>query len=347
MICFIYNQIIVILLEINPKENIMRLINLFLLPILVVLIFASCDSAFLSASSMSNEVLVIMDEDEWEGKAGRALFDVLNSPAKGLPQFEPNFRILQITPNNFTSTFKVARNIIMPEISNIYSAPRLSSELDKFASGQVIMSVRAPDTASFINFLKENKDGIVNYILNKEMERTAQWLIKDSGTPQSRIRQLFGINIYYPKGLSNITEHPNFYWATNSAGRGRKDIVIYQFPYTSETVFEKDSLLDIRNRVLGEYITGSFDSHMTTATNYSPDYRKMEVNGLFRAELRGLWEMTSDMMGGPFVSHAFVNENTNMVVVIDVFIFAPETDKRNLIRNMEGALYTVSIPKPE
>lgn len=325
----------------------MRLISLFLLPILAALILASCDSALLSASSMSNEVLVVMDDDEWEGKAGRALFDVLNSPAKGLPQFEPNFRILQITPDNFTSTFKVSRNIIMPEISNFYSAPRLSSELDKFASGQVIMSVRAPDTAAFINFLKENQDGIVDYILNKELERTAQWLIRDSGTPQSRIQQLFGINIHYPKGLSNITEHPNFYWATNSAGRSRRDIAIYQFPYTTETVFEKDSLIAIRDSVLGQYITGSFDSHMITATAYDPDYRKMEVNGLFRAELRGLWEMNSDMMGGPFVSHAFVNENTNMVVVVDVFIFAPETNKRNLIRNMEGALYTITVPETE
>jgi hypothetical protein len=71
----------------------------------------------------------------------------------------------------------------------------------------------------------------------------------------------------------------------------------------------------------------------------------MEYNGIFRAELRGLWEMTSDMMGGPFVSHAFVNEETNMVVVVEVFVFAPEADKRNLIRSMEGALYTISFPK--
>ncbi|MEA4979486.1 MAG: DUF4837 family protein, partial [Petrimonas sp.] len=178
----------------------MRRIHLLLLPVLAILIFTSCNGGgFLSASSLSSEVLVIMDKDDWEGETGRALYDVLNSPAKGLPQFEPNFKVIQLTPENFTSTFKVARNIIIPEISNIYSVAKLSSELDKYASGQVIMTVRAPDTTAFINFLKENKEGIVNYILNKEMERTAQWLIKDSGTPQSHIKQVFGFNIYYPK----------------------------------------------------------------------------------------------------------------------------------------------------
>lgn len=318
----------------------------FLITISVIIFtLTSCEGgSFMSASSANNEVLVIMDKDAWEGEAGRAVYDVLNSPTKGLPQREPNFKILQITPENFTSTFKMARNIIIPEISEIYSEAKVSSEIDKYAYGQIIMTVRAPDTISFINYLKENTEMMVNYIIDKEMERNAKWLIKDSDAPQSRIQQVFGINIHYPKGLPNISEHPNFYWATNNAARDRRDVVIYQFPYTSEDVFEKDSLIAIRNEILGKYITGSFDAKMITAvTSYNPDYRKMEYNDLFRAELRGLWEMSSDMMGGPFVSHAFVNEKTNMVIVVEVFVYAPEKNKRNLIRNMEAALYTISI----
>lgn len=325
----------------------MRIYTALLATIVAILTFTSCEgNAFLSASSAANEVLVVMDKEAWEGSAGRALFDVLNSPVKGLPQVEPNFRILQITPDNFTSTFKMARNIVVPEISNIYSEAKVASEVDKYAYGQILMSVRAPDTTSFIQFLSENSQMIVDYVINKELERTAKWLKKDVGAPQTRVQQLFGVDVYFPKGLSNISEHPDFYWATNSAGRGRKDMVVYQFPYTSETAFEKDSLIAMRNKILGEYITGSFDSHMTTAVRaYDPDYRKMDVDGLFRAELRGLWEMTSDMMGGPFVSHAFVNEQTGMVVVVEVYIFAPEKEKRNLIRGMEAALYTISISK--
>lgn len=327
----------------------MKVINYILASVMTILIFTSCDGGtFLSASSAANEVLVLMDKDEWESETGRALFDVLNSPAKGLPQREPNFKILHITPDNFTSTFKMARNIVMPEISNIYSEAKLSSELDKYAYGQVILTVRAPDTASFVEFVENNEESIVNYILQKEMERQARWLIKDSDAPQTRIQQLFGINLYYPKGLSNIQEFDNFYWATNNAPRSRRDIVIYQFPYTSETIFERDSLIAKRNEVLGKHITGSFDSHMTTASaSYNPIYTKMRYNGLFRAELRGLWEMTNDMMGGPFVMQAFVNENTNMVVVVEAFVFAPEKDKRNLIRGMEASLYTINIPKDE
>lgn len=319
------------------------------LPVILALLalVTSCDGSgsFFSASGTTNEVIVIMDENAWEGTAGRALFGVLNSNVKALPQAEPNFRILQLSPENFTSTFKMARNLIIPEISNIYSYPKLTADLDKYAMGQVIMNIHAPDTASFVEFVTENRESIIDYFVTKELERNAKYLKNQIKEPVSRVKQVFGINIHFPKGLPNISEHENFYWATNNAARGRQDIVIYQFPYTTETVFEKDSLINIRNRVLGEYITGSFDSRMTTATVYSPDYRKMETDGLFRAELRGLWEMTNDMMGGPFVMHAFVNESTGMVVIVEVFVYAPEMNKRNLLRNLESTLYTISIPE--
>ena len=312
-------------------------------------LFTSCDGggSFFSASGSTNEVIVIMDKNAWEGAAGRALFGVLNSNVKAIPQPEPNFRVVQLTPDNFTSTFKVARNVIIPEISDIYSYPKLTADLDKYAMGQVIMNIHAPDTASFIQFVTENKESIIDYFISKELERNAKYLMTQSKEPIARVKQVFDINIHFPKGLPNITEHDNFYWATNNAPRKRQDIVIYQFPYTSETVFEKDSLINIRNRVLGEYIKGSFDSQMTTATIYSPDYRKMETDGLFRAELRGLWEMTTDVMGGPFVMHAFVNEHTGMVVVVEVYVYAPEMNKRNLMRNLESTLYTISIPEPK
>ena len=90
-----------------------------ILPVILALItlFTSCDGSgtFFSASGTTNEVIVLMDEDAWEGSAGRALFGALNSNVKALPHPEPNFRILQLTPENFTSTFKVARNVIIPD----------------------------------------------------------------------------------------------------------------------------------------------------------------------------------------------------------------------------------------
>ena len=318
--------------------------------LVTVILFTSCDSSggFMSASGANNEVLVIMDDNSWEGEAGRALYDVLNSNVKGLPQPEPNFRIIQISPENFTSTFRMARNVIIPDISPIFSQPKLESELDKYARGQVIMNINASDSTAFANFVTENSATIVDYFINKELERNGKWLMNEIKSPYIRAQQMFGINIHVPKGIVNFQENTNFLWGTNNVGRGRQDLVIYQFPYDSERVFEKESLIRVRNEYLGKYITGSFNSVMTTATSsYDPDYKRMDINGIFRAEIRGLWEMTNDMMGGPFVMQAFVNENTGMVVIVEAYVYAPEMNKRNLMRGLEATFYTISMPKPE
>lgn len=327
----------------------MKQIRVLIAIVTLAIILGSCNNfgtSWMSASSASNEVLVIIDENQWKEPVGRAVFDVLNSSIPGLPQNEANFKILQIDPKNFTSTFKMARNIIVVDISSNYTEAKMSSESNKYASGQVVLTLKAPDNESLIIYLKENQQQIVDYLVKKELERTAQWLKKESATPKTHIKNQFGIIIDYPKGLGNITEDNNFFWATNNSGESRQDVAIYSLPYTSENVFEKDSLIAIRNRVLGSHIKGAFDSHMTTSTKFPIEYRKVEINGIFRAEIRGLWEMTTDMMGGPFISQAFVNENTGRVIFVDVYVYAPEKKKRTLIRNLEASFYTISIPIP-
>ncbi len=317
---------------------------------LLVTTLGSCKnftSGWMSSSSATNEVLVIIDKDEWQEPHGRALFDVLNSSMLGMPQKEANFKILHIDPTNFTKTFKMARNIIEVNISNSYTDTKMSAEINKYASGQVVLNLKAPDKDALESYLKENQQQIVDYLVRKELERIALWLERESATPKTRISNTFGFELAYPKGLNNITEDENFFWATNNSAESRQDVSIFSIPYTSENVFEKDSLIAIRNRVLGKHIKGSFDSQMSTSKIVPPVYRKLDINNIFRAEIRGLWEMTTDMMGGPFVMQAFVNENTNRVIFVDVLVYAPEKKKRGLIRNLEGAFYTIKFPGSE
>lgn len=62
----------------------MKSSNLFLFLTLVSgILLSSCkESNFFAASAANNEVLVVMDETMWEEEtSGRALFDLLNSPA--------------------------------------------------------------------------------------------------------------------------------------------------------------------------------------------------------------------------------------------------------------------------
>ena len=46
------------------------------------------------------------------------------------------------------------------------------------------------------------------------------------------------------------------------------------------------------------------------------------------------------MMGGPFVSQAFLDPSKQLVYVFEGFVYRPNEDKLHLIRMMEAALYS-------
>ena len=71
------------------------------------------------------------------------------------------------------------------------------------------------------------------------------------------------------------------------------------------------------------------------------------VHNRFAMEMRGLWYMENDCMGGPFISHSRADTETNRVVVVEGFVYAPEKMKRGLIRRLEGSLYTLQLPEEQ
>ena len=96
---------------------------------------------------------------------------------------------------------------------------------------------------------------------------------------------------------------------------------------TCKFAHERHSLL--RKNILGE----QKGMYMRTASIVSM------VHGRYNSvTIRGFWEMQNDAMGGPFV--AYWKPNGKRIVVTEVFVYAPETKKRNLVRRLEAALYT-------
>ena len=73
----------------------------------------------------------------------------------------------------------------------------------------------------------------------------------------------------------------------------------------------------------------------------------INVRGDYAMEVKGLWDVKNDMMGGPFVSHARVDQANGRVVVVEGFVYSPDKQKRNFMRKMEAALYTLKLPTEE
>ena len=77
---------------------------------------------------------------------------------------------------------------------------------------------------------------------------------------------------------------------------------------------------------------------------FSPEYRTVKIGDRAWIEMRGLWDVENDFMGGPFVSYTTVNEQTGRVLTLDCYVYSPKYGKRNYLRALEHLVYLIDFP---
>lgn len=298
------------------------------------------------ASGRPYELLVVINQDMWERPAGRALYNVLDKDVPGLPQSERSFRIMFTDPSNFDSTLKLVRNIIIVQVDEKrFTQPKMSAAKDVYAAPQAILTIQAPTEASLGGFITENSNKIIDYFTTQEMNRQMQILeTNHSEFISNKVKEMFDCDVWVSGELSSFKEGEDFYWfGTNTATRDR-NFVIYSYPYTAYDTFTKEYFTHKRDSVMRVNIPGAREGMYMETDTLMTKVKGLNVQGQYALEARGLWRVKADMMGGPFVSHARVDTVNNRVVVAEVFVYSPDTRKRDLIRQMEASLYTLRLP---
>ncbi len=329
---------------------IMKRIAFYLSLVLVVLVLASCKKGqknlFTPTSSgRPYEVLVVVNKPVWDRPAGRALFDVLDTNVPGLPQAERSFRISNVDPQHFDRVLKIFRNIIIVDIQDIYTQPKLKFSRDVYASPQMIMTIQAPNEDEFEEFVAKNSKVIIDFFVKAEMNRQIALLKqKHSDVISTKVGSIFDCDIWVPVELANYKEGKDFLWASTNRATADMNFVMYSYPYTDKDTFTKDYFIHKRDSVMKANIPGEREGMYMATDSMFVDVEDIVVKGEYAQEARGLWEMEGDMMGGPFVSHARVDRANGRVVVVEAFIYSPDKLKRNLMRQMEASLYTLRLP---
>jgi hypothetical protein len=300
-----------------------------------------------NASGLPYEMLVVMDDAQWERPLGRAVFNVLDSDVPGLPQSERSFRITRVAPSGMSSNmFRIMRNILKVDIQNIYTQPKLKFARDVYAYPQMVMTLQAPDEASLAKYVEDNAQSIIDFFTRAEMNREINNLREEHNPEVSRLaKEIIGVDVWVPWELNKFKKGKDFLWASTNTGKKDMSIVLYSYPYTDENTFTLEYFLDKRDSVMKANIPGGPEgSYMATQRDFVY-VEDATVHGKYAQVARGLWRVKGDRMGGPFVSHSRVDEVNGRVVVAEAFIYAPESLKRDLMRRMEAALYTLQLPQ--
>lgn len=319
----------------------------------IALIASGCKengSTKVTATGSIYEVLVVMDNQYWQGAAGDTLKAYLEADMPCMPQMESYFTIMQAQVSNFDDALKSVRNILYVDVNpNRYTQARIHYKADVYAHPQAMATLTAPNQEELTEFINEKAGEIQNFFLRQELERQAAFYRSFCNHEASElIQHKFGIEIKIPSDYQLIREEEDFVWCCNDNGPKRRDILVWSYPYTDPNTFTKEFLCEKRDSIVKRidgYVDGSFMG--TEYKIFPPEMKAIGVQGgAYCAELRGLWKMKGGAaMGGPFVQHTRLDEINQRIITVETFVYAAGQKKRNTYRQAEAVLYTMKLPQ--
>jgi len=277
---------------------------------------------------------------------------VLAKPIYGLPQDEPTFTISQIPPAVFSDFVTKNRTILRIETNKKAS---ITVQDDVYARPQKVIVVTGQSEASIVKTLEANAAKIIETFRNAELEERQRQMAKSPHDFES-IKQKLGLTIQFASIYEAAKETENFFWFRKDITTGHSHIMIYELPF--DAIQRNDStvnqIIKIRDSIGKQYFKGRLDgklnadgqtisSYMTTENMYTPFHGETILDNKPALETKGLWELTSDFMGGSFINCTIEDKVNNRWVGIEGFVFAPSVEKRNYMLELESIIKSVKI----
>ncbi|MBQ0103232.1 MAG: DUF4837 family protein [Prevotellaceae bacterium] len=316
--------------------------------LLVMVLLTSCTDSTQKSKVGKNtdsapwELLVVANKEWTKTNDGSVFMQVMNKEIPGLNQVESSFHVVNVNPNSFSKTFQGYANIVKADFGSKYTKASMSVAHDVYAHPQIIITLTAPNGRELAQYASDNSDKIISLLTEAELASVQIDLRKRySSQVLSQAQKQFGISIFAPKEVKNITKvGENFFWASEEDNENRMNICMYTIDLTNSS---PASLEAMRDSVMEINIRGYKDNQYMATVPGLTMIHSINVNGAVVTEARGLWEMKNDMMGGSYIMHVREDLIPGKLLVVEGFVYAPNKSKRLLIRQLEAALRTVRL----
>lgn len=319
------------------------------LMLMSILLLASCNSKpkdrekyLPNITGNAGEVLVVINKGYWEGELGSTLREILAGEYPYLPQREAYFKLFNATPGGFTGSYLLHRNIVIVNVSPEVDTTGIRMSRNSWAKPQIIVTVSATTPEEASELISDNRELIINTIEQAERDR----LIASSKKYEDKevrmaVTENIGGSPYFPTGFTIKKNTPEFMWISQETTYVNQGILIFKFPYTDAEQLSPEYLKDKIYNLWQANVPGMREnSYMTFNKVIEPGFRNIEYQGNTMVEMRGLWEVENDYMGGPFVCHIFPDRNRENIIILNAFVYAPKYDKRKYLRQVESIIYS-------
>lgn len=317
----------------------------------VVLAFASCgndsSSARPSAIGKVGEVMVITSNPDWDSELGDTIRAIFQRPYPMLPQHESSFSLIQVSNAAMNSVIRKHRNILLISISDENTEPKLTIVRDPWSSPQTVITAFGTDIKSVVKLLSDKSNAMLKLYEQAELDR--QTSISHQYADEKNVdtvKKRFGIDLSVPTGYYLMRNDSNFLWFESQTSNTSVGLFVYSFPSIGDSALTVKYLVEKRNAILREKVHGTRDSSWMTTTDFilpELEIKNDKKNNCQYGEIRGLWELVNDYMGGAFLSRSYIDEQKKRVITVEGYVYAPLDKKRDFVRKIAGIINTLEL----
>lgn len=297
---------------------------------------------FTASRGKTNSLSIVISDQLWNGEVGDSLRKKFAAPVDGLTQEEPLFTITQLPVKILDGYKTISRNVIIikREEKNEYRF-----EKNEFARPQNVVHISGNNVAEIIEHIEKNGDSIVEVFKETEILKS-QEIINGSLLDDKKIKDKFKISLKIPSTYKYVMQRQNFIWVKREILSGNTSLVVYKVPF--KTILRNDdivtNIIAMRDSFGGRYIKGKKrNTKMITEESYSPYFLSTILDNKRTYETKGTWELKGDFMSGSFINYAIMNREKREFIIIEGFCYAPSTDKRDLMHELEAIIKSVKF----
>lgn len=294
-----------------------------------------------------NSLAVVMDKQLWEGPVGDKVREIFAAPILGLSWEEPLFTINHMPAKVFTGTVRNTRSVLVVDQDSLNLA-HIKSNV--YAAPQRIAVIKGETEAEIIENLDGKSAEIIASFKNLEIRETQKRFLR-SLNKEKALEEHFNISLTMPSVYRVGKQEDNFVWIDRQILKGTMNIIVYTMPwdsFTNDSTFVRD-IVRMRDSIGQKYIPGpdvpGKTTFMVTEKAFAPYVFPAEVAGRNAVEVKGIWEINNYPMAGPFITYIINDRENHRKMVIEGFTFAPATEKREFMFELEAILKTINFGK--
>jgi len=318
--------------------------------LLAALLLPSCKKTGVKGIKVDNysigkagEVILVLDNKYTPESAQNYIVQTLTQPQPALNQIEPMFDLLQFENKEFTSYFQRHRNIVQFDMNPNYASNTFDIAENVWTKPQIHVYFRGNNMDSLMVLFILNRKEIINALYDNDLKRVQSFAAAGNNDAfiEKKIYEKFDINITIPNSYSIAREEEDFMWLRYKTVRNDRFVIIYK---TEGIDLSKKGLVAARNEITKAFIPGAVLGAYPVVADVAPFplYNdNVSIGAITGAELRGLWECVGDKMGGPFYNFSFIDKTGENVISVGGFVYAPEEEKRDYLREVEAIVKSV------